>query len=87
MKFSVLKLTKEELELELDTRDPTITELLSERLNENDSVEVAAPKWEHPLVANPKIYIRVNKGDPLKVVKNVIDELKKELVKLKDEVK
>ncbi|RME14500.1 MAG: DNA-directed RNA polymerase subunit L [Bdellovibrio sp.] len=87
MKFSILKLTKNEVELELDEKDSTMTELIAEKLNSMKAVDVAASKIEHPIVAKPKLFVRVKKGNPLDVVKEALDELEKEFKELKDEVK
>ena len=87
MKFSVLKITATELELELDERDPTLVELIAEKLSSMKEVDVAAPKWDHPLVGQPKLYLRVKKGAPIEVLKSAIKDLIEEFKELKDAIK
>ena len=86
MRFSVLRLSKTELELEIDVKDPTLTELIAERLNTYKDVEFAASKWEHPLIAKPKLFIRAKK-EPMKLLEKAIDEILKEVKVLDKEIK
>jgi DNA-directed RNA polymerase subunit L len=85
MQFSIIRMSKTELEVELDELDPTLTELIAEKLNTYKDVEFAASKWEHPLVGNPKLFVKAKK-DPLKLVEKAIDELEKELKKIDKEL-
>jgi DNA-directed RNA polymerase subunit L len=84
MKFNIIKMAKNEVEVELDEKDPTLTELIASKLNNYDNVDFAASKWEHPLVDKPKIYLRVKSGDALKTLKKAIEDLKKELKEIKN---
>ncbi|MEM4331370.1 MAG: RpoL/Rpb11 RNA polymerase subunit family protein [Candidatus Anstonellales archaeon] len=84
MTFTLLKVGKEELELELDEADPTLTELLAEKLNEYDNVEFAASRWDHPLVEKPRLYLKVNKGEAMKTLKKAIEDLKKDIKKIEN---
>ncbi len=79
MKFSILRMTKTELEVELDELDPTLTELIAEKLNSMKDVEMAAAKWEHPLVAKPKLFVRVKKGSPVDAMEEAISNIEKEV--------
>ncbi len=88
MDVEIIKRSKEELEFEIKGDDSAILELLTKRLNEYNETEFAAQKTEHPLVSNPKILLRVKKGnDATKVLLGAIDELRKEFESIKEKVK
>ena len=59
MEIKVIKETKEEIELEVVGEDHTLCNALREALNQHTGVVVASYKIEHPLLTNPKIYLRV----------------------------
>ncbi|MEM2948442.1 MAG: RpoL/Rpb11 RNA polymerase subunit family protein [Candidatus Anstonellales archaeon] len=88
MQVEIIKHSKEELEFEIKESDSAILELLTKRLNEYKETEFAAQKTEHPLISNPKMLLRVKKGnDAKKVLLNAIDELRKEFESIKERVK
>ncbi len=85
MRFSILRMSKTELEVELDELDPTLTELLAERLNTYKEVEFAASKWEHPLVGKPKLFVKAKK-EPMKLLEKAIDDVAKDIKKIEKEI-
>jgi DNA-directed RNA polymerase subunit L len=86
MKFTILKMSNTEIELSLDEKDTTLTELIAEKLNQYDNVEFAAAKIEHPLIDSPKLYLKVNKGDALKTLKKCLEDIKKEIKEIRDAI-
>jgi DNA-directed RNA polymerase subunit L len=79
MEVKVLLNEKNVLELELVGSDQSLSQLISERLNQDKDVEFASFKVEHPLLGSPKLYVRTKKGDASKLVLEKIEEIKNEL--------
>jgi len=87
MEINVIKKEKKELEFEIGGKeDTTLAEVIVFKLNSYPDVEFAAYKIEHPLVTSPRIYLRLKKGDPVKVMEKAIDELKKEISEFREQV-
>jgi DNA-directed RNA polymerase subunit L len=84
MKFIIIKFGKEEIEMELDERDPTLPSLLAYKINNYDNVYFCAYKWEHPLVDNPKFYLKAENS--LKIFKKAIEEIRNEIKELKNNI-
>ena len=74
---------KNEFEAEFPGVDKSLVQLLAERLTADKNVEFAAYKLEHPVVANPKLYVRTKKGDAKTLVIEKIAEVKGELEEFK----
>ena len=88
MEFKVLKKTKTTLELECLEKDPTILNLLAERLDAHESVSFSAFRWNHPLLENPVLYVEVKRGkDVAKVVEEVVKEILKEIESVEKAIK
>jgi len=85
MEVKILVNEKNTLEMELTGVDQSLAQHLAEKLNEEKDVEFASYKVEHPLVGNPKLYVRVKKGEPAKIVLEKLDEMKKELLGFKEQ--
>lgn len=79
MQVNFLKREKNEVEFEIVGMDVSIPEMLVAKLNENDSVDFAAYKLEHPLVANPLIYVKTKRKDAADVVLEALEKLKEEI--------
>lgn len=83
MEVRILINEKNTLELEMVGGDQSLAQLLAERLNEEKDVEFASYKVEHPIIGNPKLYVRTKKGEAGKLVLEKLDELKKEVADFK----
>jgi DNA-directed RNA polymerase subunit L len=79
MEVKILKEEKGELTFELAGADQSFPQLLVEKLNADKSVEFAACKVSHPLVANPIVIVRSAKGKPSDAVVKALKELSEEL--------
>jgi len=79
MEVKVLVKEKNVLELEFKGGDQSLAQMLAEKLNEDKSVEFAAYKVDHPLVALPRLIVRTKKGDPGKLVLEKLKEIKGEV--------
>ncbi|MBD3210829.1 hypothetical protein GF318_05590 [Candidatus Micrarchaeota archaeon] len=79
MEVKVLAKEKNVLELELEGGDRSLAQVIAERLNQEKDVDFAAYKVDHPLVSDPRLYVRTKKGDPVKLVLDTLKEIKKEV--------
>jgi DNA-directed RNA polymerase subunit L len=79
MDVKVLVNEKNVIELDLGSADQSLAQLLVEKLNEDKDVDFASYKVEHPIMANPKIYLRTKKGEPGKLLLEKLDEIKNEV--------
>lgn len=87
MEINVIKKEKNELEFEIGGKeDTTLAEVIVFKLNTYSDVDFAAYKIEHPLVTAPRIYLRVKKGDPVKVMEKALDELKTEIADFREHI-
>jgi len=87
MEINVLKKGKKEIEFEIGRgQDSTLAEVLVFKLNQIPDVEFAAYKIEHPLVKEPRIYVKTKKGDPVKVIEKALEGLKKEVADFRTQV-
>ena len=87
MEINIIKKEKKELEFEIGGgEDTTLAEVIVFKLNSYPDVDFAAYKIEHPLVTSPRIYLRVKKGNPVKVMEKALDELKKEIADFRDHI-
>lgn len=78
MEVKILKNEKDTLELELIGADQSLAQLLAMKLNDEKSVDFASYKLEHPLLAHPKLILKVSKGDPVKLLLSSIGDLIKD---------
>jgi DNA-directed RNA polymerase subunit L len=62
LKLKVLKRTENELKIEVEGEGHTLCNLLESVLLEDSDVEFAGYNIGHPLISNPKIYIRTKGG-------------------------
>lgn len=85
MEVKILVNEKDTLELELVGSDQSLAQLIAERLNQEKDVEFAAYKLEHPLVASPKLFVKMKKGDAAKLVLGIVEKIKKEVSEFRDE--
>jgi len=87
MEINVLKKDKKEIEFEIGGKqDTTLAEALVFKLNQSPDVEFAAYKIEHPLVKDPRIYVKTKKGNPVKVIEKALESLKKEVADFRTQV-
>ena len=83
MEVIVLTNEKNKLEFEVKSIDHSLPKVLSERLSKRSDVEFAAYKVEHPYLGSPKIMVIVKKGNPLNVVLEELEDIKKEIATFK----
>jgi DNA-directed RNA polymerase subunit L len=86
MELKVLHKTKTELELEIIDENETILNPITHKLTAIEDVDYAAYLADHPHANSRRLFIRVKKGDPKKILQQVIKELHTELTKFEKEV-
>ncbi|MBI5046609.1 hypothetical protein HZC07_02660 [Candidatus Micrarchaeota archaeon] len=85
MEVKILINEKNVLEVELDS-DQSLAQLIAERLTKESDVEFAAFKKEHPIIGRPKIYLKTKKSSPVKLLLEVISQVKDEMSDFKKQV-
>ena len=84
MEVSVIKSSKDELEMESDSL--TVIEILRVYLNKDSSVSFAAWKREHP-TKNPILVVRTKGKTAKKAVHDAISAITKDLDRVEDDFK
>jgi len=82
--MKVIKETKNELEIEITGESHTLCNALRKTLMEDKDVEAAAYIMEHPIIGEPKLYVKAKNPKKslekaAKTIKSRCDELKKEV--------
>ncbi|MEM2866659.1 MAG: DNA-directed RNA polymerase subunit L [Candidatus Hadarchaeales archaeon] len=62
--------------------DHTLCNLLRKVMYEDENVEAAAYRIEHPLLSSPEFYVRVKKGKPEEALLRALERLGKKLEEL-----
>lgn len=84
MELNILKDSKEEIEVEIDSL--TIAEILRVYLNKDSSVVFAAWKREHP-TKKPVLSIKTKGKNPKKTINDAVDSIIKDLDKIEENFK
>ncbi|MEM4554655.1 MAG: DNA-directed RNA polymerase subunit L [Candidatus Anstonellaceae archaeon] len=89
MEIKVVKNEKDYIEIELHGEDVDIgfPNALKEIMLEDENVEFAACRQDHPLVAPPVLMVRVSEGSPLSAIKAAIKKLRKQASEFKEALK
>jgi len=67
--------------------DHTLCNLLRKVLYEDENVEAAAYRIEHPLLSSPEFYVRVKRGRPEEALLKAVKRLQERLEKLEEKFK
>ncbi len=86
MKIKVLKDRAKEMEIEVESESENLLNPLKEKLLEMDEVVYAEYYKEHPLLSNPKIYVKTKKERPREVIKRALRELYEEVKSFREQV-
>jgi DNA-directed RNA polymerase subunit L len=78
MELKLIKKSDKELELEIIGEKQTLLNSLKEKLLQDENVDYAEWIIDHPMISKPRLYLRVNKEDPLDILKKMLAELRKE---------
>jgi len=80
--MKVIKDTKKELEIEITGETHSLCNTLRKTLMEDDDVEAAAYVIEHPIIGEPKLYVKAK--NPKKSLKLAAETVKARCDELKD---
>ncbi len=75
MEVKIIKREGNLVEFELPGEDHSLPNLIVKLALKRPEVDYAAYNIPHPLVGSPRIVVRVREGDPLEVVKSVVEEI------------
>lgn len=84
MPVKVIKNDKNTLIIEVIDESETFLNLLREELWSIDGVKEVAFYRDHPELENPKLFIKMEKGNPKKALEKAISNLIKKLDELKE---
>ncbi len=87
MELEIVKSEKEYLEIVLKGEDYGFATSIKEILLEDEDVEFAACRMDHPQNAAPVLMIRTKGDDPFSALKTAIKKLKKQADDFKDALK
>jgi DNA-directed RNA polymerase subunit L len=82
--MKIIKDTKNELEIEITGESHTLCNALRKTLMEDKDVESAAYIMEHPIIGEPKLYVKAK--NPRKSLKKAAETIKKRCDELKKEI-
>lgn len=85
-----LKKVKEDdktLLLECKGESYTLTNLIRDELWEDKSVAEAAQVKEHPYLAEPKVFVKVSRGEPLTALEKTNDRLLDQVKEFREKFK
>ena len=80
--MKVLKDTKKEFEIEITGETHSLCNTLRKTLMEDEDVEAAAYVIEHPIIGEPKLYVKAK--NPKKSLKQAAEIVKSRCNELKD---
>ena len=86
MEIKIIKDRAKELELEIIGEDSTILNPIKEKLLERENVVYAEYSIEHPILSNPKLYIKTKNANPKDELKAVLKELQKEFKSFREQI-
>ncbi|MEW5996319.1 MAG: DNA-directed RNA polymerase subunit L [Candidatus Micrarchaeota archaeon] len=84
MELKIISVADKEVEFEIVGGEYTLAELLTSRLNGKKEVEFASYRVAHPLVSNPRIYVRVSSGKALTLITDTLEELREEVAAFRE---
>jgi DNA-directed RNA polymerase subunit L len=79
MEVKIVKDEPYELSFELVGGEQSLLQMLVDNLNKEKSVEFAASKVTHPLIANPVMTVKTKRVKAKELVMKKLEELKKEV--------
>lgn len=83
MDISLISKDKNSMEIEIRGENETLLTPLKQRLLNDDKVEFATFIIGHPLLDNPKLFVRVKEGKPQTALKRAAKSIIKDAEKLK----
>lgn len=87
MEIRVLRKDSDSMLVEFVGETHTLTNLIREELWNDSNVLEAAEVKEHPYLSEPKIFLRVKKGDPKKALAKALERIERKVEEFKRKVK
>lgn len=75
MELKLISSKQDSIEVEIIGENETLLVPLQEKLLENENVEDVRYMIGHPMIDNPRIFVRVKKGKPKNVLKKAAKEV------------
>ncbi len=75
MKINIIKEESDHLEIEFETKDFTIPDLIASQLRKSHDVELAGGSKDHPDIGKPVLIIRTGKKKAKDALLKALDEL------------
>ncbi|MGC8478336.1 MAG: RpoL/Rpb11 RNA polymerase subunit family protein [Candidatus Micrarchaeia archaeon] len=84
MKLNIKKDESKELEIEFDTGDLTLPDLLAAELGKNGDVVFAGVYKDHPEIGKPLLVLKTDKKKAKDVLAKTLDGMEEQFEKIKD---
>jgi len=84
VKIKVLARTGNELKIEIEGEGHSFCNALQKALLSEETIETAGYNIQHPLIANPVINVRTQKGRPETALRNAAEKLQKKTKQFND---
>lgn len=87
MELKVVKQDDKILELEIKGETVALTNLLRQELLEDKNVDEAAQIKEHPYLAEPKIFVKTERGSPVTALEKASERIDSQLSEFREKFK
>jgi DNA-directed RNA polymerase subunit L len=87
MELKVVKQDDKVIEIEVKGETVALTNLLKQELWADKNVEEAAQLKEHPYLAEPKIYVKVERGSPITALEKAVERTESKLAEFEEKFK
>jgi DNA-directed RNA polymerase subunit L len=87
MELKIVKQDDKTLEIEIKGETVALTNLLKHELWQDKNVEEAAQLREHPYLAEPKIFVKVERGSPVTALEKAAERIENQLEEFKEKFK
>lgn len=78
MELTILKKTKNEINIKVAGESHTMLNMLKTALLNNKHVDIATYDIKHPTISEPVLFVRTDGADPVDVIKKASKEMIKE---------
>ncbi|HKZ45390.1 MAG TPA: DNA-directed RNA polymerase subunit L [archaeon] len=87
MELKILKQDEKTLMLEVEGETVALTNLLRQELLEDKNVDEAAQIKEHPYLAEPKIFVKTERGSPVTALEKASERIQSQLAEFREKFK
>ncbi len=86
MKLNIKKDESKELEIEFETSDLTLPDLIAAELGRNSDVAFAGVYKDHPEIGKPLLVLKTDKKKARDTLEKALDDIEEQLEELKDKI-